>query len=695
MPLFAAQSARLSARFDPLYSIRLPTGVGPFILAVAVGVVAGFGSVALQEMVEGFDELFFNRLGGKLTSLAGDWAILFVPVIIVVPVIWLITRFVPETRGHGVPEVMRAVETQGGRIPLRIPVTKAIASALTIGGGGSVGREGPIVQVAAGLASFLGRITRQPQDTVVLMVAGGAAGGIAATFNAPIAGVFFALEVILRRFNVRNFTLVVVSAVVANMIAIAIEGDRPGIVIPDYALESAIEIGLYALLGLAAAFVGVFWLRLLYLVEDIFEVLPTSSYTKPVVAMFALGALGFWHDEVFGTGFAAIEQATLGEIATGTLAILLVVKPLATALTLGGGASGGVFAPSLFIGAMLGGLFGAAFVELAPDQVGSSGAYAVVGMAAVFAAAARAPITSLFIVFELTRDYSLILPLMTAVAIATAVAQIITRDTIYSIKLARRGVDVTQEPAAAVVADLTVAETMSTNVPLVTEDTDLQELTLAMSRSRGTVLAVTDEEGRFRGLVSATDLTAALERTDQNLVASDISVASPQRVYPDDQLGHVVELMAEGDLRQLPVVARWDERRLLGMISQRDVLRQVARRGPRLAGTTRRAAPVRRLIGAVQIEFTVEQESGLVGRELREIQLPEGSIVTIIHRQGTVVIPRGQVTVEAGDQLTILAEPVAEAAVRRVLAEVVQAADHSSYRRRSIQEQNSVSIWRS
>ena len=675
MPLFAAQSARLSARFDPLYSIRLPTGVGPFILAVAVGIVAGFGSVALQEMVEGFDALFFDRLGGELTSLAGDWAILFVPVLIVVPVIWLITRFVPETRGHGVPEVMRAVETQGGRIPLRIPVTKAIASALTIGGGGSVGREGPIVQVAAGLASFLGRITRQPQDTVVLMVAGGAAGGIAATFNAPIAGVFFALEVILRRFNVRNFTLVVVSAVVANMIAIAIEGDRPGIVIPDYALESAIEIGLYALLGLAAAFVGVFWLRLLYLVEDIFEVLPTSSYTKPVVAMFALGALGFWHDEVFGTGFAAIEQATLGEIATGTLAILLVIKPLATSLTLGGGASGGVFAPSLFIGAMLGGLFGAAFVELAPDQVGPSGAYAVVGMAAVFAAAARAPITSLFIVFELTRDYSLILPLMTAVAIATAVAQIITRDTIYSIKLARRGVDVTEEPAAAVVADLTVAETMSTNVPLVTEDTDLQELTLAMSRSRGTVLAVTDEEGRFRGLVSATDLTAALERTDQNLVASDISVASPQRVYPDDQLGHVVELMAEGDLRQLPVVARWDERRLLGMISQRDVLRQVARRGPRLAGTTRRAAPVRRLIGAVQIEFTVKQESGLVGRELREIQLPEGSIVTIIHRQGTVVIPRGQVTVEAGDQLTILAEPVAEAAVRRVLAEVVQAAD--------------------
>ena len=296
------------------------------------------------------------------------------------------------------------------------------------------------------------------------MVAGGAAGGIAATFNAPIAGVFFALEVILRRFNVRNFTLVVVSAVIANMIAIGVLGDEPGIAIPQvYELESAIEIGLYALLGLAAAFVGIFWVRILYLVEDIFELLPTSSYAKPVIAMFALGALGFWHDELFGTGIGAIEAATAGEIATRTLAVLLVVKPLGTSLTLGGGVSGGVFAPSLFIGAILGVLFGAAFVELAPDSVAPSGAYAVVGMAAVFAAAARAPITSLFIVFELTRDYSLIFPLMTAVAVATAFAQIITRDTIYSIKLLRIGVDVREEPRRALVAELTVAETMTTN----------------------------------------------------------------------------------------------------------------------------------------------------------------------------------------------------------------------------------------
>ncbi len=684
MAFFEATSARLAARFEPLYNIRLPTGVAPFLLAVAVGIAAGLGSLALQEMVERFDDLFFNELGGALTDAAGDWVILWVPVIIIVPITWLITRYAPETRGHGVPEVMRAVETQGGRIPLRTPIVKAVASALTIGAGGSVGREGPIVQVGAGLSSAIGRLTRQPQDTVVLMVAGGAAGGIAATFNAPIAGVFFALEVILRRFNVRNFTLVVVSAVVANMIAIGVEGDTPGLVIPPYELESSIEIGLYAILGLAAAVVGVFWLRFLYLMEGAFALLPTSPYVKPVLAMLGVGALGFWHGELFGTGFDAIEAASVDEIAMGTLAILLVVKPLATSLTLGGGASGGVFAPSLFIGAMLGGLFGNAFVEIAPDNVAPAGAYAVVGMAAVFAAAARAPITSLFIVFELTRDYSLILPLMTAVAIATAFAQILTRDTIYSIKLAQLGVNVTDESARALVEELTVAETMTTNVPIVAEETPLEDLALAMSRSRGNVLAVSDESGSFRGLISASALTAALDRTGADLTARDLSVVSPLRVYPDDQLGHVVALMADNDVRQLPVVARWNQRRLLGMISQRDVLREVARRAAPPDGTRRRPPPVRRLIGAVQIEITIDADSRLIGEELREIGLPEGSVVTIIHREGSVVIPRGNVTVEAGDQLTILSEPEAEATVRRMLAEVLQTGDIQASR----EEQN-------
>ena len=450
------------------------------------------------------------------------------------------------------------------------------------------------------------------------------------------------------------------------MIAIGIEGDRPGILIPQYKLESALEIGLYALVGIAAAVVGIIFVRVLYLLEDGFEALPVSPYAKPVLGMLVVGALGVADRDVLGTGFAGIEDATQGLISSDTLLLLLGLKILATSFTLGGGASGGVFAPSLFLGAMLGGLMGSGFVELWPDSVAPEGAYAVVGMAAVFAAAARAPITSLFIVFELTRDYSLILPLMTGVAIATALAQILMRDTIYTAKLKRSGLVLPEEDTRVLMDQIAVAEAMTTNVALIQPDAALVDLTQAMNRARENVLAVADAPGRYRGIITAADLTAALERTDEAVTATDLAVQG-LRVYPDDTLRHVVAIMAENDLRQGPVVARWDEGRLLGMISHRDVLHSFARRGAQQPVTVQETAPVARLVGAVQIEATVLPASSLVGRELRAVALPDSALITTIHRKGSIVIPRGAAQLEAGDLLTILAEPAEETAVRALL----------------------------
>jgi CIC family chloride channel protein len=335
---------------------------------------------------------------------------------------------------------------------------------------------------------------------------------------------------------------------------------------------------------------------------------------------------------------------------------------------LGGGASGGVFAPSLFMGAMLGSLMGSGFNELFSGSIAPDGAFAVVGMAALFAAAARAPITALFIVFEMTRDYSLILPLMVGVATATAAAQIITRDTVYSIKLHRIGYDVNEEDDEQPMDRVTVSEAMTTNVSLVRTDSHLEQMAVAMARSRGNVLAVTDEHGAFQGLVSATDLTAALDRNDEGVTAVDIAVQSPIRVYPDDTLREVVSLLAENDVRQVPVVARWNEQRLLGMMTQRDVLREFARRGSKQTNVPRKPPPVRRLVGAVQIEMSVEPESHLAGVELRNLPLPQEAVITTIHRDGVVVIPRGTVTLEAGDLLTILSEPAVESIIRELLA---------------------------
>lgn len=644
----------------------------PFLLALLVGLIAGLGAVALQEMVEGFDDILLGDLGGALTDLGGEWMIIWVPVICAIPVAWIVFRFSPESRGNGVPEVMSAVETQGGRIRPRVAPAKALASAVTVGSGGSVGQIGPVAQVSATLASNLGRFLRQPPEMMTLLVAGGAAGGVSASFNAPIAGVFFALEVILRRFNVRNFTLVVVSSVIATMVAIGIAGDEPGILIPRYELESSIEIGFYALLGVAAAVVGILFFRIVYLTEDLISTIPMPALGRPMLAMLAVGALGLWHDEIFGVGFDVIERAAVGEIAVATLALLLVLKVAATSLTIGGGSSGGLFAPALFVGAMLGGLMGAGFEEIAPDSTAPPGAYAVVGTAAVFAAAARAPITSLFIVFELTRDYDLILPLMTAVAVATGLAQIITRDTLYSIKLERIGVRIREEPARSQMDQITAAEAMRSNVPLVATDTPLDELAMVLSRAGGNAVAVTDEQNRFQGLISSSDVTAALERTDPEITAADIVMRSPLRVYPDDSLRDVVALLADTDVRQVPVVARFDEQRLLGMVTQRDVLTAFARTA-RPTGPRGDRTPIRRLVGAVQVDTTVEASSTLAGEELRDIPLPEQAVVSTIRRDGVVVIPRGSVRLEIGDELTILVEAGHEDAVRRLLAEVVQA----------------------
>ncbi len=373
----------------------------------------------------------------------------------------------------------------------------------------------------------------------------------------------------------------------------------------------------------------------------------------------------------------------MAAFSAGTLALLIVLKIFATSFTLGSGASGGVFAPSLFMGAMLGSLLGSGFNALFPGAIAPDGAFAVVGMAALFAAAARAPITALFIVFEMTRDYSLILPLMVGVATATAAAQIITRDTVYSIKLHRIGFDVNDEDEEQPMDRVTVSEAMTTNVSLVRSDTHLEQMAVAMARSRGNVLAVTDEDGGFQGLVSATDLTAALDRNDESITAADIAVTSPIRVYPDDTLRSVVSLLAENDLRQVPVVARWNEQRLLGMMTQRDVLREFARRGSRQTNVPRKPPPVRRLVGAVQVELSIDPGSHLSGVELRNVPLPQEAVITTIHRDGVVVIPRGTVTLEVGDLLTILCEPGVESTIRRLLAAEAQPddADRDSQRR--------------
>ncbi|MCY3733688.1 MAG: chloride channel protein [Chloroflexi bacterium] len=659
---FGTRSAHLFWRLPLVGRVRVPRNLAPLLLAVAVGLAAGFAAVALSALVDGLT-MVFDRLTSLLDNLAGGWTLMLVPAIAAIPVAFVVSRVASESQGAGVPYVMVAVERAGGFVRPIIAPAKLVATGFTLGGGGAAGREGPIVLIAASLASTIGRLAKQPSDMLVLMVAAAAAGGISATFNTPIAGTFFALEVVLRRFNVRNFTIVVVAAVVANIVAVAFYGDSAGLDLPDFDINSSWELFLHAIVGISAAIAGILFVRTRFFTEDVFEFLGVSMSVRPILGLFGVGVLALIESNILGSGLDQIRIFAEGETAVSTLAILMVLKLIAASLTIGSGASGGAFAPLLFVGATLGALMGAGFESALPSIVGPTGTYVVVGMAAVFAAAARAPLTSLFIVFELS-GYSLILPLMTAVALAAALAQLLTRDTIYNVRLRRAGLDVQEESAPSPLDDLTVAATMRTDTPIVSRLATIEDLANAMSQSRGNVVAVADQRNRFIGLVTATDVASAVERGEMDRRAFDLAVVAPVFVHPDDNLRYALSVLVDHDVRQLPVVAREDETRLMGMLTQRDVLREVAQPSDRDSGQRSAPAPVRRLVGAIEIEARVEPGSQAESSMVSQLPLPEASVITAIHRRGEIVIPRGNVKLLANDLAIVLSVPPEEATVR-------------------------------
>lgn len=635
----------------------------PYLLALLVGTAAGGAAIVFRELISDFDDIFYGTIGGL-----GTWKAVLVPAaggLLVGPLIYFFAR---EAKGHGVPEVMLAVEREGGRIRGRVAVVKALASAITIGSGGSVGREGPIAQISSAVASTLGQVVRLPDDQIRLLVAAGAAGGISATFNAPIAGVFFALEVILRHFNVRNFSVIVISAVTAAVVGHAYFGDNPAFAIPAYRLENAVELPLYALLGVICAFVATLFIKVLYGAEDAFDALPLPEWSKAAVGGFGIGILGLWYVELLGVGYGsgpganAIPSALSGEKAFETLALLAGLKILATSLTVGSGGSGGVFAPSLFIGAMAGGAFGSAVNELLPRVVAPPGAYATVGMAAVFAGAARAPMTAILILFEMTRDYSIILPLMTSVVIAAVMGRLLFSESIYTLKLRRRGILLREAREGPILAELPVSHAMQTDVQVVGAADDAAQLLNLFGRNgHDSAFPVLDEHGWLVGIVTSTDVERAVESglDITALSVGDLATKNPVTIYPEQSLHDAVRRMSAQSLRQLPVVSRAAPNVLLGMVRRSDIFQSYAEvsharpaegRGPgMLAGLE--------AYGSEVIELRVSADSPLADKKLAEIGLPGECVVASVIRQGSVVIPRGTTTLREGDLLLLVGAP--------------------------------------
>lgn len=413
-------------------------------LALVIGALAGLGAVAFRFMITGFQSVFFGG-GAKVLSFLGDYYVIIVPVagaLLFGPIIYFFAR---EAKGNGIPEVMKAMAVDGGRIRPVVSAVKAVASSLCIGSGWSAGREGPIVQIGASFGSTIGQLLRLSDDRLRTLVACGAAGGIAATFNAPIAGALFALEIILRKVVTPIFAYVFLSAVTADYVASFFFKEKLVFPVTPFQIFNPLEIVFYALVGVIAALVAVALIRAIYGCEDLFDFIKMPEYLKPALGGIAIGLIGLYNFNLFGLGYGEINSVLTGTFPIAFLLSMLVLKLVATSFTLGSGGSGGIFSPSLFIGAMLGVALGSAFQNIVPFAIGAPGAYGIVAMAAVFGAATRAPFTAVIITLEMTGDYGIILPVMAAVSISTAISAILTRGTIYTTKLIRSGIDIDQE----------------------------------------------------------------------------------------------------------------------------------------------------------------------------------------------------------------------------------------------------------
>ncbi len=561
-----------AARRVPLLRSRR---IGLLGLALVVGLGAGFGAVVFRKLILALTTLFtgvedYAATPGAANPLLpglGHWFVLFAPVVAGILYGPLVYRFAREARGHGVPEVMVAVARHGGRIRPQVAVVKAIASALCIGGGGSVGREGPIVQIGSALGSSLGQAFRLDEVRIKLLVACGAAGGIAATFNAPLAGVFFAMELILRQWAAESFGMVVISSVTASVIGRSVLGNEAFLTLPTFRIEHLVQYPLFALLGLIAGLVGVGFSRVLYLIEDGCDwAWRGPEWLRPAVGGLLLGGVLLVLPQMYGVGYPVLGKAVAGDYTVAFLVALLVGKLIACSLTIGIGGSGGVFAPSLFCGAMVGAVFGDAVHAFAPGSGGSVGAYALVGMGALFAGSARAPITAVVIMFELTGEYSIILPLMLAIVLATGVSQLISRDTVYTRKLLRRGIDI-DAPAEPAFGRRQLRAIMSEPPEPIVADTDLGAIAERFSRSELNALPVVDADRRLLGVMSAhevMDAAAAGEDTDA------VALTRPLDALPaTESVSAAIRRLDRGDTA-VPVA---DEAGILiGWVTQRDVL---------------------------------------------------------------------------------------------------------------------------
>ncbi|MBN1975555.1 MAG: chloride channel protein [Sedimentisphaerales bacterium] len=641
------------------------------ILAALVGVLGGFGALFFKKMIYLFQGAFWNTPNmASQTLLEVAWyRRLLMPMLggaIVGPLIYFLAR---EARGPGVPEVMIAVIAKNSIIRPIVVLVKILASALSISSGGSVGREGPIVQIGAAIASTTGQMLRLSPVQLKTLVGCGVAAGISATFNAPIAGALFSLELIVSDFGLTPFTPILVSSVSAAAVTRHFHGNITEFVnLPSFNLESPWEFAFYFILGLTAGFVAFVFSRSIYIGEDLFEKTKIPQWIRPAFGGIIVGIIALKFPHIMGVGYDTIEELFQKKIELDIILLLVVLKILATSVTIGSGGSGGVFAPSLFIGAMLGGAFGTIVYHFFPQITASPAAYALVGMAAVNGACTMAPLSAIIVLFELTNEYGIILPLMFTVVIATFISRKLCAESIYTEKLRRRGIMAHHGDDLNIIRTISVKDVMRHDEVTISENTKFDELVrLALETHRNNIFTV-DSEGRYTGAIQLLDLKYVLNNPKELAHIHHIVdfIQELQAVSINQSLDTVVDLFSGTGFDRLPVTD--SQQRLVGSVIMSDIMRrynqEVANRSITIELGARIPAHDKSNIlniGGDSVITEIEVPGWMVGQALEQLRLRSRYNISVFLVKGKkehgeesqFITPSAEYIFQMGDTLLV------------------------------------------
>jgi chloride channel protein, CIC family len=558
-------------------------------LAAAVGLVAGVVAYILYKLIGLFTNLFFfHQWSATFRSVGGHhlgpWVIL-VPVIGGLVVGVMAKYGTDKIKGHGIPEAMEAVLVNRSRIEPKVALLKPISAAIAIGTGGPFGAEGPIIQTGGALGSLVGQLLHTTAVERKVLLACGAAAGMSATFNTPIAGVILAIELLLFEFKSRSFIPLVIASTLATAVHMQLLGPGPMFQVShvDFGIPHALPF--YLVLGPLCGLAAVALSKALYWVEDSFEKLPIDTLWWPAIGALGLGIIGFFVPRVFGVGYDTIGDILNGSLAWKMLLMIMIAKFAALVLSLGSGTSGGLLAPTFMWSAAMGGLFAMISNRVFPGAHLSPAAFALVAMGAVFGAASRATFSFIIFAFEITRDYNSVLPLMLVAVIADGIAMLfMPRSSIMTEKLARRGLRVDQDYEADVLTQVTVADTMEKDAPVIPAGTRVGEVAERIAKhdpavARYEAMLISDRDGKLAGIVTRGDILRALDQDKTGAIT--VEQAGNTKVvvaYPDELVSEAAAKLLRFEIGRLPVVDRADEHKIVGYLGRAAILSARQRR---------------------------------------------------------------------------------------------------------------------